>query len=106
MARKSKRAAVLEVKPPKENKIYNVAVYTRLSVEDTLYKNGSESLANQRELILDYLKDKPDMKVYAVYCDNGETGTNFDRADFQRMMYDVYNGNVNCIIVKVSDANI
>ena len=100
MARKSKRAAMLEVKPPKENKTYNVAVYTRLSVEDTLYKNGSESLANQRELILDYLKDKPDMKVYAVYCDNGETGTNFDRADFQRMMYDVYNGNVNCIIVK------
>lgn len=71
---------MLEVKPPKENKTYNVAVYTRLSAEDTLYKNGSGSLANQRELILDYLKNKPDMKVYSVCCDNGETGTNFDHA--------------------------
>lgn len=101
MARKSKRAAILENKPPiQEDNMYNVAVYTRLSIEDKLYKNGSESLTNQRELIYDYLRDKPNMKVYSVYCDNGQTGTNFDREDFQRMMYDVYNGKVNCIIVK------
>lgn len=100
MARKSKRAAALETKPTMQENVYNVAVYIRLSVEDKLYKHGSESLVNQRELIYDYLRDKPNMKIYAVYCDNGETGTNFERADFQRMMYDVYNGNVNCIIVK------
>lgn len=100
MARKSKRTAALEMKPPVKENIYNVAIYTRLSVEDSQYINGSESLANQRELIYDYLRDKPDMKIYAVYCDNGQTGSNFDREDFQRMMYDVYNGKVNCIIVK------
>lgn len=100
MARKSKRVAALETKPPVRENVYNVAVYTRLSVEDSQYINGSESLANQRELIYDYLSGKPDMKIYAVYCDNGQTGSNFDREDFQRMMYDVYNGKVNCIIVK------
>lgn len=100
MARKSKRTAALEIESPVQDNVYNVAVYTRLSVEDSQYKNGSESLANQRELIYDYVRNKPDMKIHAVYCDNGQTGTNFDREDFQRMMYDVYNGKVNCIIVK------
>ncbi len=99
MARKSKRFAV-DIKPPEQEKIYNVAVYIRLSIEDRLYKNGSDSLSNQRELIYDYLEGKSDMKIYGVYCDNGETGTNFEREDFQRMMYDVYNGKVNCIVVK------
>lgn len=99
MARKSKRLAA-EIKPPEQEHIYNVAVYIRLSIEDRLYKNGSDSLSNQRELIYDYLKDKSNMKIYGVYCDNGETGTDFEREDFQRMMYDVYNGKVNCIVVK------
>ena len=35
-----------------------------------------------------------------VYTDNGETGTKFDRPDFQRMMEDVRSGKINCIIVK------
>lgn len=99
MARKSKRLA-LEVKPPVPKDIYNVAIYIRLSIEDRLYKNGSDSLRNQEELIKDYLKNRSDMKIYDVYCDNGETGTDFDRENFQRMMYDIYNGKVNCIIVK------
>lgn len=99
MARKSKRL-VAEIKPPEHENTYNVAVYIRLSIEDRLYKNGSDSLSNQRELIYDYLKDKSNMKIYGVYCDNGETGTDFEREDFQRMMYDVYNGKVNCIVVK------
>lgn len=64
MARKSKRAAILENKPPiQEDNMYNVAVYTRLSIEDKLYKNGSESLTNQRELIYDYLRDSDRMGI-------------------------------------------
>lgn len=100
MARKSKRLAVQEEKPLENKNIYNVAVYLRLSVEEKRDKDDSESLENQRDIILDYLQDKTDMKLFSVYCDNGETGTNFEREAFQRMMYDVYNGKVNCIIVK------
>lgn len=99
MARKSKRL-VPNAELPVQDKIYNVAIYLRLSIEDRLYKDGSDSLKNQEELIRDYLRDKSDMKVYDVYCDNGETGTDFDREHFQRMMFDIYNGKVNCIIVK------
>ena len=98
MARKSKRAIATEKNSPRN--IFNTAVYIRLSMEDRLYKHGSDSIANQRELILDYLKDKHDMRVYDIYCDNGRTGTDFDREEFRRMMYDVYNGKVNCIVVK------
>lgn len=98
MARKSKRAIATEKKSPRN--IFNTAVYIRLSMEDRPYKHGSDSIANQRELILDYLKDKHDMRVYDIYCDNGRTGTDFDREEFRRMMYDVYNGKVNCIVVK------
>ena len=100
MARKSKRLAVQEEKPLENKNIYNVAVYLRLSVEEKRDNDDSESLENQRDIILDYLQDKTDMKVFSVYCDNGETGTNFEREAFQRMMYDVYIGKVNCIIVK------
>ncbi len=100
MARKSKHLVMQEVKAPENKNIYNVAVYTRLSIEEKRDKKDNESLTNQKEIILDFLKGKSDMKVYDVYSDNGETGTNFEREEFQRMMYDIYNNKVNCIIVK------
>ena len=100
MARKSKRMIAAEQAVPLSGNIYNVAVYVRLSIEDKYYKNGTDSLSTQEEMALEYLKDKADMKLYKVYSDNGETGSNFERQGFQDMMYDVYNGKVNCIIVK------
>ena len=100
MARKSKRMIAVEQTAPLIGNVYNVAVYVRLSIEDKYYKNGTDSLSNQEEMILEYLKDKTNMKLYKVYSDNGETGSNFERQGFQDMMYDVYNGKVNCIIVK------
>ncbi len=100
MARKSKRMIAAEQAAFLTGNIYDVAVYVRLSIEDKYYKNRTDSLANQEEMILEYLKDKSDMRLYKVYSDNGETGSNFERQGFQDMMYDVYNGKVNCIIVK------
>ena len=54
----------------------------------------------QENIILDFLKTHPDIRLVEVYTDNGETGTKFDRPDFQRMMEDVRSGKINCIIVK------
>lgn len=99
MARKSKRPGAREYKPP-ESGIYNAAVYLRLSIAEKRDIKDSEALANQKEIILDFIRDKPDIKIYDIYNDNGETGTNFDRAEFRRMMYDIYNNKVNCVIVK------
>ena len=34
-----------------------------------------------------------------VYVDDGKTGTDTDREDFQRLLADVYSGKINCVIV-------
>ena len=100
MARKSKRIISAEKTAPLTENVYNVGIYVRLSVEEKYYKNGTDSLLNQEEIAIEYIKNKPDMRLYKVYSDNGKTGSNFERQGFQNMMYDVYNGKVNCIIVK------
>ena len=67
---------------------YNAAVYLRLSKEDmdSAQKAESNSIVNQKQLILGFLQDKPDIKVVSIRIDDGYTGTNFDRPQFQLMM--------------------
>ena len=40
------------------------------------------------------------MRLVDVYIDNGATGTNFQRPEFQRMIDDVEKGKIDCVIVK------
>lgn len=63
-------------------------------------KKESNSIANQRKLIEDYLSRNPEITLVQEFCDDGYTGANFDRPDFQRMMEQVKTGKINCIIVK------
>lgn len=89
----------------KNNSItYNAAVYLRLSKEDGDIVEGSKlvsnSIGNQKELALDFLKSRPEIHVYDIYMDDGYTGVNCDRPDFQRLLKDIREGAVNCIIVK------
>ena len=86
------------------DKIYYAAIYLRLSKEDGDTSSGekkeSNSIANQRKLIEDYLKKHPEINLVQEFCDDGFTGANFDRPDFQRMMEQVKTRKINCIIVK------
>lgn len=79
--------------------MFQAAVYTRASREDG-DKTESETLANQRELIFNFLEKTKDITLYDSYNDDNYTGTNFNRPAFQRMMADAYAGRINCIIVK------
>ena len=102
MARtKRKVNPVLPVAAPAERpkRVYQAGGYVRLSVEDS-GKPGADTIINQRELIQSYIDSQPDMQVYDLYCDNGRTGTNFDRPEFERLMEDVRAGKVDCIVVK------
>lgn len=80
-------------------KLFNVAVYIRLSREDG-DKEESDSVGNQRKLLTEYVHKKDELILYDVYIDDGYTGTNFNRPDFQRMIADIEAGKVNCVIVK------
>ena len=63
--------------------LYHVAIYLRLSKDDgdisfsDSRKLESNSIHNQRELLISYLKEHPEMELYDEYKDDGWTGTNF-----------------------------
>lgn len=95
MARKSRKN--IEAEPVRATAL-NTALYIRLSVEDG---NGrSNSIENQQLILNDYVADKPEFRVFDTYIDNGLTGTNFDRPSFKRMLSDIENGKIDCVIVK------
>ena len=48
----------------------------------------------------DYIAHNSDMRLVDVYIDNGATGTNFQRPEFQRMIDDIEKGKIDCVIVK------
>ena len=86
------------------NKIYRAAIYVRLSKEDgdlsSSAKMESNSISNQKALILDFLKDKKDIEVVSVRVDDGYSGSNFERPAFQAMLEDIRRGIVDCVVVK------
>lgn len=101
MARTSKRKVRLESQSLQENvsvKTYMAGIYARLSVDN---HDGKEiSIETQIEMAKEYLKSHTEITLYDCYSDLGATGTNFQRSDFERLMQDVRDGLINCIIVK------
>ena len=101
MARKGRKEnpLVAIAVPVEEKKIYRVNGYVRLSVENS-GKGTSDSIESQKAMILDFIAKQPDMELNALYCDNGETGVNFDRPKFEELMDDIKSGIADCIVVK------
>ena len=86
--------------PHRAVKAWHAALYIRLSKEDLEKKNESVSVTNQREILLEYLRQHPEMELFDIYIDDGFTGTDFDRPGFMRLKADIESGLVNCVIVK------
>lgn len=80
-------------------KIYRVVLYLRLSSDDGDNRE-SDSISNQRILINGYLKGKSEFVVVQEFVDDGYSGTNFNRPDFQNMMKFLEEGKADCIICK------
>ena len=74
------------------------ALYCRLSRDDGTDKE-SNSISNQKQMLLSYAK-KHGLLNPRVYVDDGYTGTNFNRPDFQRLLEDIELGYVTTVIVK------
>ena len=104
MARKSRKnlpqpeQATVSVQFPEldEEKI-PTAIYGRLSVEDD---EDNESMETQIALVQDFINRSSELNYVDTYFDNGFTGTNFKRPAFTRLMNDVRQKKIKCIVVK------
>ena len=74
------------------------ALYCRLSRDDEL-QGDSNSIRNQKAILQKYAEDNGFTNT-AFFVDDGYSGTNFDRPDWQRLMELVDEGKVGTIIVK------
>lgn len=76
-----------------------VAVYIRLSREDG--EDISASVREQKKKITEYIKKSVEHFVIVdFYIDDGLSGTDDTREEFQRMILDIERKKVNCVIVK------
>lgn len=102
MARTKRKANLLTPVPaPAEPaaRIYKATGYIRLSVED-VGKPGADTLEGQKALIRSFISQQPDMELVGLFCDNGKTGTDFARPQFEQMMELVRRGKADCLVVK------
>lgn len=78
-----------------------MALYIRLSSEDE-NEGESNSIKNQRDLLHDYLANHVEFEQYEVleFCDDGFSGTNFDRPAIKRLLGMVKRKEIHCILVK------
>ena len=82
------------------------AIYLRISSEDTDLKTSekdeSESISNQRRLLRDYVRSHVDLAGSEIleFCDDGWSGTNFERPAMKELLEKVRRGQINCIVVK------
>ncbi len=75
-----------------------VAVYLRISKED----KESNSIESQRGMVLHAIEHMPEYADahIAEFCDDGFSGRNFRRPGVERLLRQVQEGGIQCIIVK------
>ena len=79
-------------------KTFNVGLYLRLSREDE--NDGvSGSIQNQQDFLTRYILGQG-WNLTDVYADDGFSGTNFQRPSFERLISDIENGRINCVVTK------
>lgn len=78
---------------------YQAIDYIRISYAEDKSKE-SDSVANQKKLIEDFVAQNPDIELVDEKIDDGYSGVIFDRPAFKEMMDDIRAGKINCVIVK------
>lgn len=78
-----------------------VGIYCRLSIEDKdkLKNDDSQSIQNQKSMLRDYCKER-DWEIYDIYCDDGYSGIDRSRPDFNRLLHDCEAGKINIVLCK------
>ena len=102
MARAKNRGYQQSFSPSYTIRRWRLGIYIRLSKEDLKKgKDDSNSVKNQHDLLNDfYRRNIDEFESITEYVDDGHTGTDANREDFQRLLADVMSGKINCVIVK------
>ena len=102
MARTKNRGLQQSFSPSYTVRRWRLGAYIRLSKEDLKKgKDDSNSVINQRDLLNDfYQKHIGEFESVSEYVDDGHTGTDANRENFQRLLSDVMSGKINCVVVK------
>ena len=74
--------------------------YVRLSKEDKEHMDSSQSVLSQKQMIEKFLQAHPDIELFDYFVDDGYSGTDMERPEFQRMKQAFEDGIINCIIIK------
>lgn len=78
---------------------HDVGIYCRLSRDDNNGNLESMSIGNQKQMLVDYVKEKG-WSLQETYIDDGFSGAHFDRPDFKRLLRDISRGRIDCVITK------
>ena len=78
-----------------------VAIYCRLSIEDRDKSCGdnSASIQNQKAMLRDYCRDR-DWEIYDIYIDDGYSGIDRSRPEFNRLLNDCEKGRIDIVLCK------
>lgn len=77
---------------------YHAALYMRLSKDDDRTLE-SASISTQRKMLRAYAREHG-YEVFGEYIDDGYSGTNFNRPEWERLLKDIEAKQVNLIIIK------
>lgn len=79
-----------------------LAIYLRLSLEDKEAVNESNSISSQRKLILKFIHQDPELSRYKIleFCDDGFSGTSMNRPGMQKLLGQIRQNRIGCIVVK------
>ncbi|MCM1062269.1 MAG: recombinase family protein, partial [Eubacterium sp.] len=80
--------------------IWDTAIYARLSIENSGKNDDGESIDEQVSICRDYIEEHPYLNLADTYIDNGWTGTNTDRPEFQRLLNDIRQGKIKALVIK------
>ena len=75
------------------------AIYCRLSREDEEKQSESESIQNQKSMLIKYALDKG-WDIYNIYCDEDYSGIDRERPAFRQLIADAEARRFDIVLVK------
>ncbi|ETT54673.1 hypothetical protein BSK66_24885 [Paenibacillus odorifer] len=77
------------------NKNVQVAIYCRVGRREDTHAE-SAGITAQKSVLAEYVA-RQGWNLVKVYADDGYSGMNFNRPDFQLMLQDIRDGKINCV---------